>query len=346
MAEGSHVLVVAPNWLGDAVMALPAIADLRRHYPDARLTVAARGAVASLFALVPDVSDVVTLEWRGRLLDRATLQADVAELREAAADIGILFTNSFATAWLLRRAAVPERWGYARDMRRLLLSRAVPPPRRGVHQAEYYQHLVRELGVASGPLEPAISVPRQTVDEARRLLLNEQGKRGNRLIVLAPGAAYGTAKRWLPAHFATLISLLAARGDTHCVLIGSAADADTTREIAAMLPPAARMQMTDLAGATTLEGLAAVMALASVCVANDSGAMHLAAAAGTPVVALFGPTRDRETAPLPRSGGIAEVLINPVWCRPCMLRECPIDHRCMRGLAPSRVFETVEAILA
>jgi heptosyltransferase-2 len=177
-------------------------------------------------------------------------------------------------------------------------------------------------------------------------LLNDRARHDRTLIVLAPGAAYGTAKRWLPSHFATLISQLTARGDTHCVLVGSAADAATTREIAAMLAPGSRMQVTDLAGATTLEGLTAVLTLAKVCIANDSGAMHLAAAAGTPVVALFGPTRDRETAPLARGGQVAEVLINPVWCRPCMLRECPIDHRCMRGLAPSRVFESVEAILA
>jgi heptosyltransferase-2 len=346
MADARHVLVVAPNWLGDAVMALPAIADLRRHYRDGRLTVAARGAVVSLFALVPGIDDVIALQWRGGALRRAERRADAIRLKEAAIDTAILFTNSFATAWLLKEAQIPERWGYAADMRTMLLSRAIPKPRRSVHQGEYYQHLVRALGVPSGPLEPEVDVPAAAVAEARRLLLNDRARHDRTLIVLAPGAAYGTAKRWLPSHFATLISQLTARGDTHCVLVGSAADAATTREIAAMLAPGSRMQVTDLAGATTLEGLTAVLTLAKVCIANDSGAMHLAAAAGTPVVALFGPTRDRETAPLARGGQVAEVLINPVWCRPCMLRECPIDHRCMRGLAPSRVFESVEAILA
>jgi heptosyltransferase-2 len=109
--------------------------------------------------------------------------------------------------------------------------------------------------------------------------------------------------------------------------------------------PADRASVSDLTGATTLQTLAGVMSLAAACVSNDSGAMHVAGAAGTPLTAIFGPTRDRETAPLTRHGGRADVLVNPVWCRPCMLRECPIDHRCMKGLRPERVFESVRVLM-
>jgi heptosyltransferase-2 len=130
-----------------------------------------------------------------------------------------------------------------------------------------------------------------------------------------------------------------------CVLIGSAADGTTTRLVRALVPEDVRGEIIDVAGATTLDSLAGVMTLASACVSNDSGAMHLAGAVGVPLAALFGPTRERETAPLARRGRRVEVLIHHVWCRPCMLRECPLDHQCMRGLSPERVLATVVELM-
>jgi heptosyltransferase-2 len=338
------LLIVAPNWLGDAVMALPAIAGIRRRYPQARLTVAARPPVAPLFPLVPSVDEVVTLEWRGSLVARGAMRRDAERLREVEAEAAILLTNSFATAWLVRAAEVPERWGYASDLRRPLLSRAVRRPRRGGHQGAYYLHLVRELVGASGSLEPELRIDDAIVDTARALLAS-RGWDGRRpLLTVAPGAAYGTAKRWLPAHFGRLVDLAASAG-VQVVLVGSRPDAETTAWVRAAAGPSARDQVIDLAGATTLEQLAGIMRLSAACVSNDSGAMHLAGAAGAPLAALFGPTREHETAPLVRAGGRAEVLLHPVWCRPCMLRECPIDHRCMRGLTPDRVWSAVDRLL-
>jgi heptosyltransferase-2 len=340
------LLIVSPNWLGDAVMAIPAIADVRRRYPDARLVVAARQAVASLFGLVPGVDEVVDLEWRGRLLARRALGQDVARLRRVSADVAILFPNSFAAAWIVRRAAIRERWGYATDLRRPLLSRAVRRPKRSVHQGEYYQHLVRALGVDTGPLEPELAMPPAAIDAARRLL-TDRGWDGVRpVVVAAPGAAYGTAKRWLPAHFARLLTRLVNERGVHVAMVGSGGDGETTRWIASEIPAPARPFVADLAGATSLDTLAGVLRLARACVSNDSGTMHLAAAAGAPVAALFGPTREFETAPLVSAGGRRRVLIHPVWCRPCMLRECPIDHRCMKELVPERVFDAVDELMA
>jgi heptosyltransferase-2 len=228
-------------------------------------------------------------------------------------------------------------------MRGLLLSKAIRRPTRRMHQGAYYQHLVEALGMPPGPLTPALSIPDGSIAAARRLLV-ERGWRGTGpVVVLAAGAAYGTAKRWVPAHVATLArGLIADRGAT-CVLVGSAADRATMTIVHELMP--ANPDLIDLTGDTTLDVLGGVLTLADVCVSNDSGAMHIAAAVGTPLVALFGPTREQETAPLTRAGGRAEVLINPVWCRPCMLRECPIDHRCMTGLTPERVRRTVDALL-
>jgi heptosyltransferase-2 len=339
-----RVLVLSPNWLGDAVMALPAIADVRRHFRAARLIVAARRSVANLFTMAPGVDQVVTLEWTGHLFHRRALRQDIAALKALDAEVAILLPNAFSAAWLAKSAGVPQRWGFARDFRRLLLSRAIARPRGSLHQAEYYQHLVRQLGMTSGPLEPTLAVPDDAIVGARMLLNSRNWDASRRLIAMAPGAAYGTAKRWLPEHYANLASSLVRTG-AQCVLVGSAGDVDTTQWIQRLLPDAQRKDVLDLTGVTTLSLLVGVFALANAFVSNDSGAMHVAAAVGTPVTAIFGPTREYETRPLPRSGARAEVLIHPVWCRPCMLRECPIDHRCMKGLSPDRVLATLREVV-
>jgi heptosyltransferase-2 len=315
MPDSRPLLVVAPNWLGDAVMALPAIADLRRHFAANPLTIAARPSVSSLFSMVAGVTAVV--------------KAEAPAIGSANAAITVLFPNSFASAWLVSRARVPERWGYATDMRRMLLTRSIRRPKQPMHQAEYYQHLVRELGIPTGPLEPVVSIPPHAASDARRLLTQHGWDESSPLIVLAPGAAYGKAKQWIPSHVVRLVTTLVRERGVTCALVGSRGDASTTRAIREAAPADCRARIFDLAGA---------------CVSNDSGAMHLAAATGVPVVGIFGPTNDKATSPLARAGVAADVVINQVWCRPCMLRECPIDHRCMTGIEPVRVLTAIDRV--
>jgi len=249
-----------------------------------------------------------------------------------------------ATAWLASRSGFSERWGYARDWRRHLLTRAVRVPHASTHQGRFYQHLVAAVGVATGPLEPQVDVPQHIRQQAAERVRAAGWDGTQRLVTMAPGAAYGTAKRWLPGHFAQVVADLAA-DSVRTVLVGTRADADTIGTIVNSAA-ARRAVPISLVGTTSLAELAGILALSSACVSNDSGAMHLAGAVGTPLVALFGPTRESETAPLTRPGGHRSVLSNAVWCRPCMLRECPLDHRCMTGLAPSQVTATVQALLS
>jgi heptosyltransferase-2 len=345
IGEVERLLVVSPNWLGDAVMALPAIGDLRRRFPRARLIVAARRSIASLFHLSPFVDDVVVMQSSGRLWSWRSRRADIAALRSLGADTAVLLPNSFASAWIVRRAGIAERWGYAADLRRPLLSRAVERPMIRVHQAEYYRRLVRGLGIENGSVDPELLVPDHAVERAREILRTAGLDEQRDFVVMAPGAAYGGAKRWPADHYAEVATRLVREHRLPCVLVGSAADRGTTRWVRSLVPEDVRAEIVDLADATTLETLAGVFALASACVTNDSGAMHVAGAVGVPLAALFGPTRERETAPLSRRGRRVEVLINHVWCRPCMLRECPLDHRCMRGLSPERVIGTVVDLL-
>jgi heptosyltransferase-2 len=332
-----RILIVAPNWLGDVVMALPAIADVRRQFPGARLTIAARRSVSDLFRLAPFIDAIVTLERRTRWWQGSRLQDSVKRLREVDADVALLLPNSFASAWLVRSAGIRDRWGYAADLRGPLLTRPVPRPTGSMHQGAYYQHLTRELGIDSGPLEPVLTVPQSATDAARRLLIDRGWQPSRPIVAFAPGAAYGTAKRWPPTFVANVVSTLVRDRAGVCVLVGSRADRETTDQVRAALPVEVTPHVLDITGETTLETLAGVMTMASACVSNDSGAMHVAAAVGTPLVAVFGSTNEYETAPLTREGHRAVVLTHPVWCRPCMLRECPIDHRCMKRITPEHV---------
>jgi len=312
----TRLLIVAPNWLGDAVMALPAIADLRRALPEATIAVTAKPAVASLFGMVRDVDEI---------LEQGA--------RRVAADIGLLLPNSFRSALDLVRAGVPQRWGYRADCRGPLLTRGVPSPAPGLHQVEFYQQLVRALGFPNGPAQPRLDVTPEMHAAGARVLADAGWDGTAPLAALAPGGAYGSAKRWPPALFAALARELASDG-VCAVIVGTAADEPTSREIVAALG-SARAMIVDVVGRTDVATLAGVLAHARALVANDSGVMHLGAALGLPIAALFGPTDERLTAP--RSASVHAVLTHPVWCRPCMLRECPLDHRCMRGIAVSEV---------
>jgi heptosyltransferase-2 len=334
----SHVVILAPNWLGDAVMALPAIADVRRELPRASIAVAARATVAPLFHMVSEPNDVIVLEPRGGATGWAAWRDAGAGLRTRPFDLALLLPNSFRSAFSASRAGIAERWGYRTDWRAPLLTRAIAPPK-DVHQTEYYRQLVHALGFPNGPPEPTITVQ----DEARAAGLDALTSAGwdrrAPLVALAPGAAYGGAKRWPPDYFGELARSLGTDGVV-AVMVGSAADRPTGKELEAACGRGCRLL--NLIGRTDLSTLAGVLVHCRALVSNDSGAMHLGAAVGVPVTAVFGPTNDRATRPC---GDAHVVLTNQVWCRPCMLRECPLDHRCMRGIETGVVLDAVRRTL-
>jgi heptosyltransferase-2 len=313
-----RLVVLAPNWLGDAVMAVPAIADVRRASPHAEMTVAARPSIAPLFTLVSEVDRRLVIDTHLHLRTTAN------ELANQGFDTALLLPNSMRAALVVALAGIPNRWGYRANLRGALLTRAIARPS-GLHQAEYYQQLVHALGFPNGPMEPRITLS-PSLRATAAALLRDAGWDGRApLVALAPGAAYGAAKRWPPERFAALAASLAADG-VQSVMIGAAADRLTADEVSCAFQSPALLT---LVGRTDLPTLAGVLAACRALVTNDSGAMHLAAAAGTSVTAVFGPTDERATRPL---GDAHQVVTFPVWCRPCMLRECPLDHRCMRGV--------------
>lgn len=329
----SRVVVRAPNWLGDAVMALPALAALRAALPAARIAIAAAPSVLPLFDEQTDAAPD----------ERVVLTATTRESRALSAggfDAALLLTNSFRTAWMAREAGIPDRWGYAANLRGWLLTRSVTRPSGRVHQAEYYSALVRGLGFPDTVSAPRLGVQEETRLRAAALLAQHGIGDSDTLVGFAPGAAYGHAKRWPPRRVAEVIARLTRERGAICVIVGTAADRDAEREIESSLP--AGVRVIDLVGRTDLRVLAGVLARCRAFVSNDSGAMHLAAAIGIPVTAIFGPTDERVTAPI----GQHDVLIHQVFCRPCMLRDCPIDHRCMKRISADTVYNAVASRLA
>jgi lipopolysaccharide heptosyltransferase II len=331
----SRFVLIAPNWLGDAVMALPAIRDVRRHFSTAHLTIAARSTVASLFRAVPGIDRIEVL----KSPDTSTpLQGDV----------GILFPNSFRSAWLLKRAGIKERWGYRSDFRGPLLTKAIRRPKGKVHFGEYYQNLVRELGIETGPLTPQLEVPPAKIEAAAKLLQDRGWRVGQPLVGLAPGAAFGHAKRWAPERFGALASSLIHDIGAVCVLLGRDEDRQAAQETEAVVAPDASKGLMNLVGRTDLLMLMGVLSHCRALVAGDSGALHLAGALGVAVIGIYGPTDERYSWPLPSiEGGKNRVatISEPVFCRPCFLRECPIDHRCMKRIPTERVYTTVRQLL-
>ncbi len=326
-------MIVAPNWLGDAVMALPAIADVRTGRPQASLAVAARPSVAPVFSLASGIVSVITLP--------APLQGF---------GTAILLPNSFHSAMSVARAGVPERWGYRTDWRGLLLTRAIARPPAGIHQIDYYRRLVSALGFANGSPLPRLEIPQQ-VREAGSELLRRAGWDGRApLVAIAPGAAFGSAKRWPPAHFADLAAGLAEDG-IRTVMVGATPDRSTAAEVVRAL--AGRTTLIDVVGQTDIPGLAGVLANCRAVMANDSGALHLAAAIGVNATAAFGPTDERLSAPrapspeprVPSPEPRVSILTHHTWCRPCALRECPLDHACMLGISAADATAALRKIL-
>jgi heptosyltransferase II len=320
----SNILVRATNWVGDAVMSLPALRAIRDRFSTARISVLAKPWVADLYGREPFIDEIIL--YSGQSAWRMG-----HELRVRRFDCAILLQNAFEAAWIAWLARVPVRIGYKRDGRQLLLTRAVDVPKPGEiprHERFYYLELLRRAGLIDKL--PACDAIRLQRGAARN---------GAPVIGVSPGAAYGTAKRWLPERFAEAAGALAAARGASIAVFGSKTERHLCDQVAQLLN---QHRVINYAGQTTL---AQFIDLASACelfLTNDSGAMHIASALGVPTVAIFGATDDTTTGP---TGSNARVVREAVECSPCLLRECPIDHRCMTRVGADRVVkEALELI--
>jgi heptosyltransferase-2 len=333
-----NILVRATNWVGDAVMSLPALRALRERFPEAQITILAKPWVADLYGREPFCNRLIPYAPR----DLASKWRTASELRKFQFDCAILLQNAFEAAAVAFAARIPHRIGYARDGRAPLLTCAIPVPRPGEiprHERFYYLELLRRAGIIGEiPEDGAIRLDgADAACEAGKSRFHTLGIDGA-LIGISPGAAYGTAKRWLPERFAEAANCVAQELGATVALFGSKDERELCATIAASIAAPTR----NLAGETSLGEFIDLAAACRVYLTNDSGAMHIASALGVPTVAIFGATDDTTTGP---TGPLARVVREPVECSPCLKRECPIDHRCMTRVSAARVAETASNLL-
>ncbi|MBI3988685.1 MAG: lipopolysaccharide heptosyltransferase II, partial [candidate division NC10 bacterium] len=338
--EAERVLVRGPNWVGDAVLSLPALANLRKALPQARIALLVKPWVSGLFEGCPSLDEVIVYQEKGRHQGFPGKLRLASELRRKRFDLAILLQNAFEAALLACLAGIPHRIGYDTDGRGLLLTLKVKPDEEILkcHQRDYYLGLLQAIGLDRGERDPSLSVIPEQEAEAGEILRAAGISEDERLIGLNPGSAYGGAKRWLLERYVMLADALQIRLRARVVLFGSPQDA----AIALRIETLTRSKPVNLAGQTSLKLLPALLKRCQALVSNDTGAIHVAAAVGTPVVAIFGPTDPNRTAPV---GPFHQIIAHLPSCAPCLLRECPIDHRCMTAIPVEEVFAAVSMIL-
>jgi heptosyltransferase-2 len=329
------ILMRGPNWVGDSILAIPAMKAVRARFPDAEITLLVRPWVAGVFKAAPFIDRLWTEPRPAGIGDWMRITASIRRNRF---DMALLFPNSFESAAMIFLGRVPQRVGYATDGRRWLLTNSLKPVREKRHQVHYYLDLAG--AVSANVDQPSIAIEATTEEktQASRLLASSGIATDRHFLVLNPGAAYGSAKRWSEQGFADAGDTLAKEMDLDVVIIGS----EVERTIAESIQKRMRSRVAVLNGQTSLETLIGVISGSSLVLTNDSGPMHMAAALGVPTVAVFGATDDVVTGPW---GPHARVVKEPVECSPCMLRECPIDHRCMTRVSADAVCRAAREVL-
>jgi len=329
------ILIRGPNWVGDSILAIPAMKAVRARFPDAEITLLVRPWVAGVFKAAPFIDHLWSEPRPAGISEWIRITSSI---RKRAFDLALLFPNSFESAAMIFLGRVPQRVGYATDGRRWLLTNSLKPASGKHHQVHYYLALAR--AVSAEVTQPSISIEANAEEkgQAASLLASEGIAPGRRYLVLNPGAAYGSAKRWSEEGFAGAGDTLASELDLDVAIVGS----EVERSIADSIKARMRSRVAVLSGRTSLETLIGVIAGSSLVLTNDSGPMHVAAALGVPTVAVFGATDDVVTGPW---GAHAKVVREPVECSPCLLRECPIDHRCMTRVSAEAVCRAAREVL-
>lgn len=337
------ILVRGTNWIGDAVMSVPALRELRRIFPDAQITLHTRSWADGLFRDVDFIDDLVTFDkHKWKIKD---VYDNTQFLKEDGYDLAVLLPNSFESALTTYLTRIPHRFGYNKDLRGLLLTDpiAVPEWKSRRHEVYYYLNLIaavekKMLGRETvGSFEPDISLG---ISDERaynaQSFLSENGVDMLRpTVALGVGSTNSLAKRWPHGYFTKLNDRLQIDLNTNVILLGSTEDSEVAKLVAAE----AKYKPIDLTGKTDIGEAAAILSVVDLMISNDMGLAHIAPAVGTQTIAIFGPTNPETTRPF---SPLSEVIRKPVECSPCMLRQCPIDHRCMNWVTVDEAFEAAK----
>jgi lipopolysaccharide heptosyltransferase II len=328
-------MIRSTNWIGDAVMTTPAMGVLRHYFPAAEIVVVANPLVAQLFTHHPYCDRVLVYDKKEKHQGVCGLFGFVGELRRERFDLGILLQNAVEAALLAVLGGIPRRAGYRTDGRGLLLSHGVPigAGEKRLHHTAYYVRMLERIGVTGEAGRLLLQCSDEEKAKARSLLGAEAW------VAINPGAAYGSAKRWVPERFAEVGDRLAETFGVKILLTGGPGEMAIGRDI----EQAMNCRPLNMIGKTGVRDLMALLSGCRLMITNDSGPMHVAAAFGVPLVAVFGPTDHTTTSPLSDS---ARIVRKEIDCAPCLLRQCPTDHRCMEAIGVEDVVAVARELLS
>ncbi len=330
-------MVRGANWVGDAVMTIPALRELRRIFPAAHITLFTRSWARGIFEDAEFTDEILTFETGKSKAGDVFAHSKI--IKEKEFDLAVLFPNSFESAMVAKLGKVPVRFGYAKEGRSILLTDSVKIPewKNERHEVHYYLNLVAAIEKKLNGTETSAFNELQIdlrISEARKIgarkILEVNGvDLTKKTIALGVGSTNSRAKRWQTESYAELNDKLQTEFDVNVILVGAENESDVSREVFAK----SNVKPIILTGKTDLAEAVAVLSAVDLLVANDMGLAHIAPAVGTKTLVIFGPTNELTTKPIG-----AEIIRKNVECAPCMLRDCPIDHRCLTRISADEVF--------
>ncbi len=329
-----RIFIRSTNWIGDAVLTTPAMGRVRAAFPHAEIVVAANPMVAELLRYHPDCDRLLVYDKRGVHHGLGGLLRFCGEIRKERFDLAILFQNAIEAAIMTTLAGIPQRAGYTTDCRGFLLTHRVRGWRRArrFHHTDYYLNMLAGLGLQGGSGRLQLRCSEEELAWAKERLPDDTW------VAINPGATYGSAKRWFPERFAVVADSIAEEFSLRILIVGGPNEGSIAEEVTANM----RKQPLNLAGKTSVRQLMALLSQCRLLVTNDSGPMHVAAAFGVPIVAIFGSTDHTTTSPLAPS---CRIVRKATECAPCLRTECPTDHRCMTAVSAADVLGAARSLL-
>lgn len=339
------IVVRGTNWVGDAVMTIPALRELRRIFPNSIITLHTRSWARGIFEDADFIDEILTFEPEKSIFKTVLAQSEILKNRRF--DVAVVLPNSFESALAVKLGKVKKRFGYAKEARSFLLTDAIKIPdwKNQRHEVFYYLNLIAEvenkyLGTRSVlENEPCfgLQISDERKSQARKILEENGVDPTKKIVAFCPGSTNSRAKRWQTSGYAELNDKIQTEPNANVILIGAHNETDVSNEVAAK----SKLKPVVLTGKTDLSEATAILSICDLLVSNDTGPAHIAAALGTKTVVIFGPTNPLTTQPWN-----ASIVRNNVECSPCMLRDCPIDHRCMDWISADSVFQIVKEKLA
>jgi heptosyltransferase-2 len=321
------IIVRSPNWIGDAVLCLSSIAYIKEKMPQAQITVLAKDWVKDIFANHPAIDGIISI-------NKSKIRL-IKDVRRSNFDIGILFTNSFSSAFLFFLAGMKRRIGYKTDLRSVLLTDGIPLPKNldKLHQRDYYLEIVKKLVPGNEiPKNPVLYISNEEIGKADIILKDLSVSENTKIVGMFPGASYGPAKMWHIEKFKSLAEKITKNDNAKILIFGG----NKEKELGKVIKGEGK-NIINLCGKTTVRELMALIKRCDVFITNDTGPMHMASALNIPVIAIFGPTNPGRTSPL----GASVIIKKEVSCSPCKHRICPFkNHECMEKISVEEIFET------